>query len=56
MIVLRNMIFYTVVGGALWKLGDKLGAGLGINLALSLLIPPLLIISYTVYKNRGPLL
>jgi hypothetical protein len=53
---LRNMIFYTVLGGVLWTLGDRLGAGLGINLALSLLVPPLLIISYTVYKNRGPLL
>jgi hypothetical protein len=53
---LRNMIFYTVVGGVLWALGDRLGAGLGLNLAVSLLVPPLLIISYTLYKNRGPLL
>ena len=53
---LRNMIFYSVAGGLLWALGDRMGAGLGLNLALSLLVPPLLIISYTLYKNRGPLL
>jgi hypothetical protein len=55
-VFLRNMIFYTVVGGVLWALGDRLGAGLGLNLAVSLLVPPLLIISHTLYKNRGPLL
>jgi hypothetical protein len=53
---LRNMIFYTVVGGVLWTVAGKLGAGLGLNLALSLLAPPLLIIAYTLYKHRGPLL
>ena len=52
---LRNLIFYTVVGSVLWVIAQRLGAGIGIALTASLLLPPLLL-SYTLYKNRGPLL
>jgi hypothetical protein len=54
--VLRNMIFYSIVGGVLWAIAERLGAGFGVNLAISLLVPPLILIIYTLYKNRGPLL
>jgi hypothetical protein len=54
--VLRNMIFYSIVGGILWAVAERLGAGFGVNLAISLLAPPLILIIYTLYKNRGPLL
>ena len=53
---LRNLIFYTVVGSVLWVIASRLGVGLAANMAISLLVPPLLIISYTLYKSRGPLL
>ena len=53
---LRNLIFYSVMGGLLWAVAQRLGAGLGLSLAASLLVPPLILISYTLYKNRGPLL
>jgi len=53
---LRNLIFYTVLGSVLWVIAGRMGVGLGGNLAISLLVPPLLILSYTLYKSRGPLL
>ena len=53
---LRNLIFYAVFGGFLWAVALRLGAGLGIALAASLLVPPLLVVAYTLYKHRGPLL
>ena len=53
---LRNLIFYTVLGSVLWVIASRMGVGLGANLAISLLVPPLLILSYTLYKSRGPLL
>ncbi len=53
---LRNMIFYTVLGSVLWAIASRLGVGLGGNLAISLLVPPVLILGYTLYKSRGPLL
>ncbi len=53
---LRNLIFYAVFGAFLWAVSLRLGAGLGVALAASLLVPPLLMIVYTLYKHRGPLL
>jgi hypothetical protein len=53
--ILRNMIFYTIVGSLLWGAGSKLGAGMGVNLALALLVPPALLLGYALYRNRGPL-
>jgi hypothetical protein len=53
---LRNMIFYSIVGGVLWAIAEKLGVDFGLNMAISLLVPPLIPIIYTLYKNRGPLL
>lgn len=54
--VLRNMIFYSIVGGVLWAIAERLGVGFGVNLAISLLAPPLILIVYALYKNRGSLL
>lgn len=54
--ILRNMIFYTIVGSLLWALGSKLSAGMGVNLALSRLVPSVLLLGYALHKNRGPLL
>ena len=53
---LRNLIFYAVAGSVLWVTAQRLGAGIGVALAASLLLPPLVLLSYTLYKNRGPLL
>jgi hypothetical protein len=53
---LRNLIFYSIVGGVLWAIAERLGVGFGLNMAISLLVPPLILIVYTLYKNRGPLL
>ena len=53
---LRNLIFYAVAGSVLWVTAQRLGAGIGVALAASLLVPPLALLSYTLYKNRGPLL
>ncbi len=53
---LRNLIFYAVVGSVLWVIAQRMGAGIGVALAASLLLPPLALLSYTLYRNRGPLL
>ncbi len=53
---LRNLIFLAVAGSVLWVTAQRLGAGIGVALAASLLLPPLALLSYTLYKNRGPLL
>ena len=53
---LRNMIFYTVAGSILWAISDRMGAGLVINMFVSLLVPPMLLFGYALYKSRGPLL
>ena len=53
---LRNLIFYAVAGSVLWVIAQRLGAGIGVALAASLLLPPLALLSYTLYRNRGPLL
>jgi hypothetical protein len=45
------MIFYSIAGGVLWWAADQLGVGVGLNLAISLLVPPLIIIAYTLYKT-----
>jgi hypothetical protein len=50
------MIFYTVAGAVLWAIASRLGTGLVVNLAVSLLVPPLLLFGYALYKGRGPLL
>jgi hypothetical protein len=52
----RNMIFYTVVGSVLWAIAARLGAGLVINLSVSLPVPPMLFFGYAPYKGRGRLL
>jgi hypothetical protein len=54
--ILRNMIFYTVAGSVLWAIAGRMGAGLVVNMAVSLLVPPLLLFGYALYKGRGPLL
>ena len=46
---LRNLIFYTVAGSVLWVIAQRLGAGIGVALAASLLLPPLALLSYTLY-------
>jgi hypothetical protein len=53
---LRNLIIYAVAGSVLWVIAQRLGAGIGVALAASLLLPPLALLSYTLYRNRGPLL
>ena len=53
---LRNLIFYAVAGSVLWVIAQRLGAGIGVALAASLLLPPLALLSYALYRNRGPLL
>ena len=38
---LRNLIIYAVAGSVLWVIAQRLGAGIGVALAASLLVPPL---------------
>ena len=38
------------------RIAQRMGAGMGGSLAASILVPPLILLSYTLYKNRGPLL
>jgi hypothetical protein len=54
--ILRNMIFYTVAGSVLWAVAGRMGAGLIVNMILSLMVPPVLLFGYALYKGRGPLL
>jgi|GEM_PF-1980160 len=52
----KNLIFYTVAGSIFWAVSQRVGAGLGWSLAASLLLPPLMVIGWVLYKNRRPLL
>ena len=54
--ILRNMIFYTVAGSILWAVAGRMGAGLVINMIVSLMVPPMLLFGYALYKGRGRLL
>ena len=54
--ILRNLIFYTVSGSILWSVAGRLGANFALNMAISMLVPPALMLGYALYKNRGPLL
>ncbi len=55
MIFFRNMIIYAVAGSIIWAVAQALGAGLGTTLAASLLAPPLVLFTFALYKNWGPL-
>ena len=45
-----NMIFYTVAGGVIWAIAQVLGADLTLTLAVSFLVPPLLLIVLLLYR------
>ena len=52
----KNLVFYTVAGSIFWVIAQKLGAGMGVSLAASLMLPPLILIGWMLYKYRRPLL
>ena len=51
---LRNLIIYAVAGSVLWVIAQRLGAGIGITLAASLLLPPLALLSYITQGQLSP--
>jgi hypothetical protein len=51
----KNVIFYTVAGSVFGMVAQKLGGGLGWSMAASLLLPPLILVGWTLYKYRRPL-
>jgi len=48
---MANLIFYTVAGAIIWAVAQALGADFGLALAVSFLIPPLLLIGVLIYKS-----
>lgn len=47
-----NLLFYTVVGAMISMVAQALGASLAMNLALSLIAPPALLLVYRIYNGR----
>ncbi|MBI4298123.1 MAG: hypothetical protein HY676_06300 [Chloroflexi bacterium] len=51
--MLKNLVFYTVVGAIVAWIAQLVGLGMGTTLLLSLLLPPALILGYRIlYYNR----
>jgi hypothetical protein len=50
--MMRNFIFYAIAGSVFWYISQSLGAGLGVSMFASLILPPLLLVAFMIYKNR----
>ena len=44
-----NLVFYTVAGSIIGVALSAIGAGIGVTLMASLVLPPLLLIAYKLY-------
>lgn len=46
------MVFYTVVGTVVALVAQALGADIMVTLLASLLVPPLMMLAYLIYRYR----